>query len=328
MTPLQMLEAIKKGQIRALSKAITLVESNHRAHDPFTKELLALLPSTEPNNSIRFAISGPPGVGKSTFIEAVGIRLLQDKNNKLAVLAIDPSSPEFGGSILADKTRMSDLSTKDRAYVRPSPSGKALGGVTRSTREAIALCELAGFNHIIIETVGVGQSEVAASFMTDAFITLQMPGAGDEIQGMKKGILERSDIIVVNKCDQNHKNAADNAISQLTASLQLTCKKNTWTVPVVGCSSITGKGLDTFLKTLNKFIEHQKASGAYEEKRRSQAIRWFEDELPQRLFETISAQKEFSKKAAFYLNEIAVSHHNPIAAVESMISQLEFKWRT
>jgi len=327
MTPLQMLEDIKKGQIRALSKAITLVESSHRANDPFTKELLALLPNTDPNPSIRIAISGPPGVGKSTFIEAIGMLLLRDKNNKIAVLAIDPSSPDLGGSILADKTRMSDLSTQNRAYVRPSPSGKALGGVTRSTREAIALCELAGFNHIIIETVGVGQSEVAASFMTDVFVTLQMPGAGDEIQGMKKGILELSDIIVVNKCDQNHKHAADSAISQLAASLQLTCKKSTWTVPVVGCSSLNGQGLDAVLKTLDEFIKHQKASGAYQEKRRSQAIRWFEDELPQRLFETISSDKVFNSKSAFYLNEIAKSERNPIAAIESMVSQLDIKWR-
>lgn len=264
--------AVLGRQRRALAKAITLVESARPDHRLRAQALLAqLLPHT--GGALRIGISGVPGVGKSTFIERFGMHLLA-QGVRLAVLAVDPSSPLTGGAILGDKTRMERLAQQPAAYIRPSPARGALGGVGHQSREAMLLCEAAGFDVVIIETVGVGQSETAVAGMCDVFLLLQLPNAGDELQGIKKGILELADIIVYNKTDLDPR-AAALAASQLSTALHMLRPASPhWQVPVLQASASTGAGVAEVWATLQQYRTTMRQAGAFEQRRQHQAQAW------------------------------------------------------
>ena len=260
------------GDRRALAKTITLVESTLPEHRDEAQRLLdAALPHT--GRSLRLGISGVPGVGKSTFIEALGLYLIE-RGHRVAVLAVDPSSTITGGSILGDKTRMETLSMDPRAFIRPSPSAGSLGGVAERTREALLLCEAAGYDRVIVETVGVGQSETAVAGMTDCFVLLQLPNAGDELQAIKKGIVELADIVVFNKGDIDP-TAARLAAAQMRSALAMLHPPGAgWQPPVLTVSALRGEGLDEFWQAVEGFCQPRVAKGEFEARRRRQATAW------------------------------------------------------
>jgi LAO/AO transport system kinase len=260
------------GNRRALAKAITLVESTRSEHRHQAQKLLdALLPHS--GRSLRIGISGVPGVGKSTFIEALGMYLIGN-GHRVAVLAVDPSSSVHGGSILGDKTRMELLSQRTEAFIRPSPSSGSLGGVAEHTREAMLLCEAAGHDIIIVETVGVGQSETAVAGMTDIFVLLQLPNAGDDLQAIKKGIMELADLVVFNKADLDPR-AAQLAAAQMRSALSMLHPASTnWQPPVLTLSAMRKEGLAEFWQVVEKFRSTLTASGEFDAKRRHQALAW------------------------------------------------------
>jgi LAO/AO transport system kinase len=264
--------ALLARQRRALAKAITLVESSRPDHRLRAQALLdRLMPHT--GGALRIGISGVPGVGKSTFIETFGMHLL-GLGLRVAVLAVDPSSPLTGGSILGDKTRMERLSQQEHAFIRPSPARGALGGVGHQSREALLMCEAAGFDIVIVETVGVGQSETAVAGMCDVFLLLQLPNAGDELQGIKKGILELADLVVYNKADLDPR-AADVACGQMKAALHMLRPASPhWAVPVLKASACTGQGVAEIWTTLQNYRDTMRAAGAFEERRQHQAQTW------------------------------------------------------
>ena len=249
MTDTLLIDAVLSGERRALARAITLIESTRSDHHVEANRLLeALMPHT--GNSIRVGISGAPGVGKSTFIEALGNHVI-DQGHKVAVLTVDPSSAISGGSILGDKTRMETLARRPEAYVRPSPSGNTLGGVTRRSRETLLLCEAAGFDVIFVETVGVGQSETRVAEMTDMFVLLLQPGAGDELQGIKRGIMELADLVLINKADGPLKRIAEESSVEFRNALRLLRPRiEGWKVPVQTCSSLERDGIDEAWKAV------------------------------------------------------------------------------
>ncbi|MRW94388.1 methylmalonyl Co-A mutase-associated GTPase MeaB [Duganella sp. FT80W] len=264
--------ALLARQRRALAKAITLVESARPDHRLRAQSLLdRLLPHT--GNALRIGISGVPGVGKSTFIETFGMYLLE-QGLRVAVLAVDPSSPLTGGSILGDKTRMEQLSQQENAYIRPSPARGALGGVGHQSREAMLLCEAAGFDIIIVETVGVGQSETAVAAMCDVFLLLQLPNAGDELQGIKKGILELADLVVYNKTDLDPRAAAIAAGQMRSALHMLRPASPHWQVPVLQASATSGDGIAEIWATLQNYRRLMQQAGAFDERRKQQAQAW------------------------------------------------------
>jgi len=269
---LQLVHGVLARQPRALAKAITLVESSRRDHQARAEAVLAaLLPHT--GAAIRVGISGAPGAGKSTFIEALGIYLIE-RGHRLAVLAVDPSSTISGGSILGDKTRMEKLSTHAHAFIRPSPSGGNLGGVAEKTREAMLVCEAAGFDVIIVETVGVGQSETTVAGMVDAFVLLQLPNAGDDLQAIKKGIVELADLVVINKADIDPK-AASFAKHHFEGALSLLRTTTAaWRPTVLAISAQTGEGIEAFWREIERHRQAMEASGERAQKRRHQAIDW------------------------------------------------------
>jgi len=268
------------AQRRAMAKAITLLESTRADHRAQGDELLtALLPHT--GKSFRLGISGVPGVGKSTFIEALGLHLI-DQGHRVAVLTIDPSSSVSGGSILGDKTRMEHLSVHEKAYIRPSPSSGTLGGVAEKTREAMLVCEAAGYDIVIVETVGVGQSETAVQGMTDMFVLMQLPNAGDDLQAIKKGVMELADLVVINKADIDA-NAAMRARAQITSSLRLLGMNGNphdphsdkhWHPQVIALSALQGEGVDRFWTAVTQFQLLQRANGAMQTRRQHQALAW------------------------------------------------------
>ena len=264
-----------------MAKAITLLESTRADHRAQADELLTtLLPHT--GRAFRLGISGVPGVGKSTFIEALGLYLI-GQGHRVAVLAVDPSSTVSGGSILGDKTRMEHLSVHDQAYIRPSPSSGTLGGVAEKTHEAMLVCEAAGYDIVIVETVGVGQSETAVSGMTDMFVLLQLPNAGDDLQAIKKGVMELADLVVINKADIDP-NAAMRAQAQITSSLRLLGlhghpdharhDDSVWHPQVIQISALLGQGVDAFWNTVRRFRDLQTASGRLAARRQQQALAW------------------------------------------------------
>jgi LAO/AO transport system kinase len=271
------------AQRRAIAKAITLLESTRADHRAQADELLtALLPNT--GKSLRLGISGVPGVGKSTFIEALGLHLI-GLGHRVAVLTIDPSSSVSGGSILGDKTRMEQLSVREEAYIRPSPSSGTLGGVAEKTREAMLVCEAAGYDIVIVETVGVGQSETAVHGMTDMFVLLQLPNAGDDLQAIKKGVMELADLVVINKADIDP-DAATRARAQITSSLRLLGMHGSpdqhaqanaahfWHPKVIQISALNGTGVDSFWAAVTEFQTLGQANGKLVERRRHQALAW------------------------------------------------------
>ncbi len=269
----QISAGVRSGNIRSLAKAITLIESINPNHAKDATDLLDnLLPDS--GNSIRIGISGVPGVGKSTFIEALGMNLLQH-GHKIAILAVDPSSQLTGGSILGDKTRMEELAREQNAFIRPSPSGKTLGGVARKTRETMLLCEAAGYDVIIVETVGVGQSEIAVASMVDFFLLLQLANAGDELQGIKKGVMEIADAILINKAEGDNRPRAELARQQYVNALHLLKPKSyNWQVPALLCSALHNQGIDEVWQMVSDFMSTMKEHNEFDEKRRLQATDW------------------------------------------------------
>ena len=264
------------AQRRAIAKAITLLESTRADHRVQADELLtALLPHT--GKSLRLGISGVPGVGKSTFIEALGLYLIE-LGHRVAVLTIDPSSTVSGGSILGDKTRMEKLSVDERAYIRPSPSSGTLGGVAEKTREAMLVCEAAGYDMVIVETVGVGQSETAVAGMTDMFVLMQLPNAGDDLQAIKKGVMELADLVLINKADIDPL-AAERARLQITAAMQLlgmfgSHDDKHWHPKALLLSALNAQGIDGFWAAVNDFKALQTADGKLAERRKAQSLAW------------------------------------------------------
>jgi len=268
----ELVDGVLAGQRRALAKAITLVESTRADHRERAAAVLdALLPHT--GKSLRIGLTGVPGAGKSTFIEAFGLHLIA-QGLKVAVLAIDPSSSKSGGSILGDKTRMERLAQQEAAFIRPSPSSGTLGGVAEKTREALLVCEAAGYDVAIVETVGVGQSETVVAGMTDVFVLLQLPNSGDDLQAIKKGIMELADLVIYNKADLDA-TAAERAAMQMRSALSLLHPASPhWTPPVLSTSALHGAGIDAVWQTLLNYREALTASGELEEKRRRQSLDW------------------------------------------------------
>jgi LAO/AO transport system kinase len=276
-----LLEGVRRGERRALAKAITLLESTRAEHRQRADALLNdLLPAT--GKAIRLGISGVPGVGKSTFIESLGLKLI-GQGHRVAVLAIDPSSTVSGGSILGDKTRMERLSVDEAAYIRPSPTSGTLGGVAERTRETILVCEAAGYDVVIVETVGVGQSETAVAGMTDLFVLMQLPNAGDDLQAIKKGVMELADLVVVNKADLDP-SAAMRAEAQITSALRIFGLHGNpahgaahWRTRVLQLSALEGNGVDAFWSAVEDFHRTARANGAFDARRRAQATAWMWD---------------------------------------------------
>jgi LAO/AO transport system kinase len=280
-------DGVRRRERRALAKAITLLESTRPDHriraDAF---LNACLPHAA--QAMRLGISGVPGVGKSTFIEALGLHLIA-LGHRVAVLTIDPSSTVSGGSILGDKTRMERLSVHDAAYIRPSPSSGTLGGVAEKTREAMLVCEAAGYDVVIVETVGVGQSETAVASMTDMFVLLQLPNAGDDLQAIKKGVMELADLVVINKSDLDP-DAATRAQAQITSALRVFSFHGNpahgaerWQPQVLQLSALQGSGLDAFWTAVQTFHRLRRASHEFEQRRTQQALAWMWDLVQARL---------------------------------------------
>ncbi len=291
----QYVEGILRGDITILSKAVTLVESANEKHQKLAQEIISeCLPYS--GKSIRIGITGVPGVGKSTFIEALG-SYLTDKGKKLAVLAIDPSSENTKGSILGDKTRMEELAGNKNAYIRPSPSAGSLGGVARKTRETIILCEAAGFNHIFLATVGVGQSETAVHSMTDFFRLLLLAGAGDELQGIKRGIMEMADVIAINKADGNNVKKAQMARIQYQNAIHLFPKKESgWTPNVLTCSAVKNKGVSDIWEQIETYKLQTENSRYFSERRNRQAIYWMHETIEEQLKRNFYSHPEIKKK--------------------------------
>jgi LAO/AO transport system kinase len=288
-------DGVLAGNRRILAQAITLIESTRSDHRAAAADLLErLMPSA--GNSIRLGISGVPGVGKSTFIEALGNHVI-DAGHRVAVLTVDPSSAISGGSILGDKTRMEQLSRRSEAYIRPSPAGKTLGGVTRRSREAMILCEAAGFDVIIVETMGVGQSETKVADMTDMFLLLLLPGAGDELQGIKRGIVELADLILINKADDDLANLARRAAAEYRNALQLLHPRSpNWKVEVNCCSARDGVGIDETWETVLRHHEVLSSTGELTVRRAAQARDWMWSDVTDNLVDALRSDPQVRRK--------------------------------
>lgn len=316
----ELYEGVLNGDRTLLARAITLIESNASNHFVKAQTLLQkLLPHAE--NSLRIGITGVPGAGKSTFIEAFGSYLC-DLGLKVAVLAVDPSSSISGGSILGDKTRMENLSRNPRAFIRPSPSSGKLGGVHRKTRETIALCEAAKFDVILVETVGVGQSEVIVREMVDFFMLLVLTGAGDELQGMKKGIMELADAIIVNKADGKNKEAALKTKAEYNRILHfLQPATKGWTTRAYTCSSLHHDGIEDVWKIITTFAKNTKQSGVFAEKRKLQTKEWIHALIVDRLQADFFSHSIVKELLPQYENEVIAGRQTVSAAVELLFQQ-------
>ncbi len=309
------------GNRRSLAQAITLIESKLDKDKVLAQELLEkIIPKTK--KSIRIGITGVPGAGKSTFIEAFGLYLIS-KNKKVAVLAVDPSSPVTGGSILGDKTRMEYLAQNENSFIRPSPSEGSLGGVAHKTREAMLLCETSGYDVILIETVGVGQSEYEVASMVDFFLVLMLPNAGDELQGIKKGILELADAIVVNKVDGDSINMANVTMAHYTNALHLMRPKSFWNPEVLGCSAIENKNIDKVWEMIESFFKKANTTDFLTQKRATQNKDWMwklvKEMMEIRLKSNPSAQELIPKKES----EVEKNQITPYKAATQIISLLD-----
>lgn len=316
----ELVEGIIGGNRMMLSRAITLIESALDEHQKRAQEVIAAcLPFS--GKSIRIGITGVPGVGKSTFIEALG-SMLTLKGKKLAVLAIDPSSQRSKGSILGDKTRMEKLSVNPDAFIRPSPSAGTLGGVSQKTRESIVLCEAAGFEIILVETVGVGQSETAAKSMVDFFLLLQLAGAGDELQGIKRGIMEMADAIFINKADGDNKTKALAATTDYKNALHLFPPAESGWVPVVGiCSSYTNEGIEEVWNTIDSFVNHTKSNNYFYQNRRNQDIERMHSAIEEQLIQNFFNDKKLQSELKKLAEDVGNSAISPYVAAQKILNQ-------
>lgn len=321
---LELTKGILSGKISDLSRAITLVESTNIEHLDKANEIInACLPHS--NKSIRIGITGIPGVGKSTFIEAFGM-YLTSIGKKVAVLAVDPSSTISHGSILGDKTRMEELVKTKNAYIRPSASGETLGGVARKTRETITICEAAGFDTIIIETVGVGQSETAVHSMVDFFLLLKISGAGDELQGIKRGIMEMADAIVINKSDGDNIRKSQLAKSEFARALHLfPAKKSGWIATTATCSAITNDGIPEVWKTICDFIELTKSNNYFFEKRKEQNQYWMLETIHEQLKNNFFNHPEIIKLLEENKKAVQKDEISPFAAAQILLNTYFYK---
>jgi len=312
---------LRAGHRAALARAITLVESRRGDHLAAGRELVQmLLPDT--GKAIRVGITGSPGVGKSTTVDALGMFLIE-RGHKVAVLAVDPSSARTGGSILGDKTRMARLSASENAYIRPSPSSGTLGGVAAKTREGMLLCEAAGFDIVLVETVGIGQSETAVCDMTDFFLALMLPGAGDELQGIKKGLVELADMIAINKADGDNLKRANIAAAEYRSALHILAPRSQhWHPPVVTYSALTGAGLD---KLWQKILDHRSAmnsSGEFAARRREQQVKWMWSMLEQQLMARLRSDPAIRAKVKKTEIDVADGRISPALEAEHIAEML------
>jgi LAO/AO transport system kinase len=312
---------LRSGQRVALSRAITLIESKRADHRStaaaLTQELLK-----DTGKAVRVGITGAPGVGKSTMIEALG-SMLTAQDHKVAVLAVDPSSRRTGGSILADKTRMAKLANDERAFIRPSPASGTLGGVAARTRETMLLCEAAGYDVILVETVGVGQSEVAVADMTDFFLVLALPGAGDELQALKKGVVELADMIAVNKADGDNVARAKLAAAEYSAALHiLAARSPNWSPPVITCSALSGDGVPQLWAHILDHRAKLTASGELKARRGEQQVKWMWTMLEERLFEPLRSDRALKAAMPRIEADVAAGRLAPATAVAQVAAML------
>ena len=316
---------VLSGDRAMLARAITLVESTKPEHAVLAQQLLqALLPAT--GNALRLGVTGVPGVGKSTTIDQLGMNLIAE-GRRVAVLAVDPTSKRTGGSILGDKTRMSRLAQEQSAFIRPSPTSGTLGGVTRKTRETMALAEAAGFDVIIVETVGVGQSEVAVADMVDFFLVLLLAGGGDDLQGIKKGIIEIADMIAINKADGDNVTRAERAAAEYRAALQiLTPQSATWSPPVLTVSGRDNGNLDTLWATIADHRQKMIASGEFALRRQRQAVAWMHDMLNDRVMASLKSNPRVAERLPALEAEVRAGRLMPTLAVEAILELTSVGW--
>jgi len=310
---------ILEGDRVTLSQAITLLESTRPDHRETARTVVEqCLPHS--GDSIRVAVTGVPGVGKSTFIETLGQRLV-GKGHRLAVLTVDPSSERSKGSILGDKTRMGTLTSSENAFIRPSPTAGTLGGVAPRTREAILLCEAAGYDTVFVETVGVGQSEIVVRSMVDFFLLLALAGAGDELQGIKRGIVEVADAIAINKADGDTREPAETARAEYEKALHLLSAPDSgWEPPVLTCSAQTGMGIDEVWGAVERYRAHTQETGFFEEQRRQQATRWMEQAIEQRLSDDFFADPEVQGALNDIKEDVRRGSLSSLSAAERLLS--------
>jgi len=315
-------DAIRRGDRRAIARTITLLESTRPDQAALGQAILdALVPDT--GGAIRVGITGPPGVGKSTFIEALGLHLLAQKH-RVAVLAVDPSSPVSGGSILGDKTRMERLAQDERAFIRPSPSGGSLGGVTQRTREAMLVCEAAGYDVVLVETVGIGQSEIAVHSMVDFFLVLVQPGAGDELQGLKKGVLELADALVVTKADGEQRASAERSRAEHARALEiLRAPSPSWKPRVLVASASAGEGIPEVWAMIEEHEAAVSASGEREARRREQARAWMWSLVDQGLRDAFHSHPEVARRVPALEREVEASRTTPVAAARILLETFQ-----
>ena len=314
-------DGVLAGDRATLARAITLIESERREHAEIAQRLLQLLLPAA-GKAYRIGISGVPGVGKSTAIDRLGITLVE-RGHRVAVLAVDPSSARSGGSILGDKTRMAALAQSRHAFIRPSPSSGTLGGVARKTREAMALTEAAGFDVVIVETVGVGQSEAAVAGMVDFFLLLLLAGGGDDLQGIKRGIIEMADMIAITKADGDNRVRAMKAVAVFEGALAiLTPSTADWRAPVLAISAATNVGLDQLWATILAHREAMTASGAFAERRAAQAAAWMHDLLRERLLAALYRNPAATRRLADLEAEVRAGKRTPALAVAELMAMI------
>jgi LAO/AO transport system kinase len=313
---------LRAGSRAALARAITLIESRRGDHQATARALVqALLPET--GKAIRVGITGSPGVGKSTTIDALGVSLIA-QGHRVAVLAVDPSSARTGGSILGDKTRMARLAVADAAFIRPSPASGTLGGVAAKTREAMLLCEAAGFDVVLVETVGIGQSETAVCDMTDFFLALMLPGAGDELQGIKKGLVELADMIAINKADGDNLQRANLAAAEYRGALHILTPRSThWQPPVLTYSALAGTGIAELWQNILDHRTAMNASGEFAGRRRQQQVKWMWTMLEQHLMARLRADPAVRAKVKQTEASVAEGRVAPAVAAEQIVEMLK-----